>query len=121
MEEHPGVVFRDGAIGRRAVLVGGPDVREVVRAVKSVRDAEPDLNADGVVALVETNTGVSVRLVETAVRYWSAYPNEIDAWIADIEAVELEHYAAWERRQELPAVEVSRRHARRGSPSQARI
>ncbi|HJQ42001.1 MAG TPA: hypothetical protein VJ831_02855, partial [Jatrophihabitantaceae bacterium] len=32
MEEHPGVVFRDGPTGRRAVLIGGPDVRDVIRA-----------------------------------------------------------------------------------------
>lgn len=29
MEGHPGVIFRDGPTGRRAVLIGGPDVREV--------------------------------------------------------------------------------------------
>ena len=28
MDEHPGVMFRDGPTGRRAVLVGGPDVWE---------------------------------------------------------------------------------------------
>lgn len=101
MEEHPGVLFRDGPTGRRAVLVGGPDVREVIRAVKSVRAAEPGLDAAAVVALVESNTGVSARLVNTAIRYWSAYPDQIDAWIADVEAVEGEALAAWERQQSL--------------------
>jgi hypothetical protein len=103
MEEHPGVVFRGGASGRRAVLVGGPDVRAIVRAVKSVREAESDLIPGAVLALVATNTGVSVRLIETAVRYWSAHPDEIDSWIADIETVELEHYTAWARQEELLA------------------
>lgn len=103
MEEHPGVVFRDGRTGRRAVLVGGPDVREVIRAVRSARVAEPDLDAAAVLALVETNTGVAARLVETAVGYWSSYPDEIDAWITDADALEANAVAAWERAQQLLA------------------
>jgi hypothetical protein len=101
MEEHPGVIFRDGRTGRRAVLVGGPDVREVIRAVRSARSAEPSLHGGALLALVERNTGVPARLIEAAVRYWSAYPEEIDAWIADVEAVEEETIVAWERRQAL--------------------
>jgi hypothetical protein len=101
MEEHPGVLFRDGRTGRRAVLVGGPDVREVIRAVKSARAAEPKLDVAAVVALVETNTGVPARLIDTAIRYWSSYPDEIDAWIADVVVVEAEALSAWERQQDL--------------------
>lgn len=101
MDEHPGIVFRDGRTGRRAVLVGGPDVREVIRAVKSARAAEPDLDATAVVALVESNTGVPARLIDVAMRYWSSYPNEIDTWIAETDALEAEALAAWERQQEL--------------------
>lgn len=101
MDEHPGVVFRDGRTGRRAVLVGGPDVREVIRAVKSSRRAEPVLDAAGVVALVEVNTGVPARLVDVAVRYWSNYPEEIDAWIDEADALEADAFAAWERQQDL--------------------
>ena len=103
MDEHPGVVFRDGPTGRRAVLVGGPDVREVIRAVKSARAAEPHLDAADVVTLVESNTGVQARLIDVAVRYWSSYPDEIDAWIAESEALEADALAAWERQQELLA------------------
>lgn len=103
MDEHPGVVFRDGRAGRRAVLVGGPDVREVIRAVKSARAAEPEIDAADVVALVETNTGVPARLIDVAVRYWSSYPDGIDAWIAETDALEIELLAAWERQQELLA------------------
>src|SRR5580704_12634931 len=35
MAEHPGIIFRSGPTGRRAALVGGPDVWEVIRAIKS--------------------------------------------------------------------------------------
>ncbi len=103
MDEHPGVLFRDGRSGRRAVLLGGPDVREVIRAVKSSRAAEPQLDAAGIVALVASNTGVPARLVDTAVRYWSSYPHEIDAWIADVDQLEADALAAWERQQHLLA------------------
>jgi len=103
MDDHPGVVFRDGRTGRRAVLVGGPDVREVIRAVKSARAAEPDLDAAEVVAVVETNTGMPARLIDVVLRYWSSYPGEIDAWISEAEAIEAEAFAAWERQQGLLA------------------
>ena len=43
-QEHPSVVFRDGSAGRRARLVGGPDVWEVAAAVQSARPAEPSLS-----------------------------------------------------------------------------
>ena len=103
MAEHPGVVFRDGPTGRRAVLMGGPDVREVIRAVRSARAGEPELDADAIVALVSANTGVPARLAETAIRYWSAYPDEIDLWIEETETFEERALRSWERRQDLLA------------------
>src|ERR1039458_8452339 len=39
--EHPGITFRPGPTGRRAGLASGPDVWEVVRAVRSARIAAP--------------------------------------------------------------------------------
>jgi hypothetical protein len=103
MEDHPGVIFRDGPTGRRAVLIGGPDVREVIRAVKSARASEPDLDAQDIVSLVSANAGVPARLVDTAIRYWAAYPDEIDAWIDEAESFEEQALLAWERRQDLLA------------------
>jgi hypothetical protein len=103
MEDHPGVIFRDGPAGRRAVLVGGPDVREVIRSVKSARASEPDLDAGNVVSLVSTNAGVPARLIDTAIRYWAAYPDEIDVWIDEVESFEEQALLAWERRQDLLA------------------
>src|SRR5450755_2620075 len=88
MSEHPGIVFRPGPTGRRAGLVGGPDVWEVVRAVKSARAAEPGLAEDDLLGLVAENTGIPVRLARAAVRYWASYAAEIDAGIAAAEAAE---------------------------------
>ncbi len=93
MEEHPGVVFRDGPAGRRATVVGGPDVWEVVRAVRSARAAEPDLDKAELVGLVEDNTGVPRRMLRTALEYWGAYPDEVEAFVVYVERTEVEHAA----------------------------
>lgn len=103
MEDHPGVIFRGGPAGRRPVLVAGPDVWEVVRAVKSARGAEPRLGADAVISLVESNTGVPRRQIHIALRYWAAFPDEVDAWIADADEQEAEALASWQRQQDLLA------------------
>ncbi len=71
MTEHPGVVFRPGPTGRRAALVGGPDVWEVIRAIRSAHASEPELSSDDMLSLVSDNTGITVRLLRTAVRYWT--------------------------------------------------
>jgi hypothetical protein len=103
MNEHPGVVFRPGPTGRRAGLVGGPDVWEVVRAVKSARGTEPGLAEDDLLALIAENTGILVRLIRAAVRYWASYPDEIDAEIAAAEAAEDTAEDAWRRERQLLA------------------
>jgi hypothetical protein len=33
--DHPGLVFRDGPTGRRAAIAAGPDVQEVLSAVRT--------------------------------------------------------------------------------------
>jgi hypothetical protein len=103
MEEFPGVIFRDGPAGRRATLVGGPDVWEVIRAVRSARTAEPELSEDDVLALVAENSGVPLRLVRTAVDYWSAYPAEVDALVEHADRVETGRRVARERARDLLA------------------
>jgi hypothetical protein len=103
MAEHPGIVFRDGPTGRRAGLVGGPEVWEVIRAVKSARTAEPELADADILALVATNAGLALRLVRTAVRYWASYPDEVDAAIAAATTAEDAAEQAWQREQRLLA------------------
>lgn len=101
MEEHPGVIFRDGPAGRRACLIGGPDVWEIIRSVMSARTAEPDLSRNELVQLVEDNTGVPGRLVSVALTYWAAYPVEIDAMVAHAERLEDEKLSAAAKTAEL--------------------
>ena len=103
MGEHPGIVFRPGPTGRRAALAGGPDVWEVVRAVKSARVAESGLAEEDLLTLVTGNTGIPLRLIRTAVRYWASYPEEIDAEIAAATAAEDAAEHAWQRERQLLA------------------
>jgi uncharacterized protein (DUF433 family) len=73
MDDHPGVHFVDGPMGRRPALVGtGLDVWEVIETVRananSIREAAEYLE-------------VPERLVQIAVRYYGEYRSEIDGWI----------------------------------------
>jgi hypothetical protein len=103
MTEHPGIIFRPGPTGRRAALSGGPDIWEVIRAIKSARTAEPGLHDADLLSLVSGNTGIPPRLLNTAVRYWAAYPEEIDAEISVADAAEDAAEQAWLRERELMA------------------
>jgi hypothetical protein len=103
MSEHPGIVFRPGPTGRRAGLASGPDIWEVVRAIKSARTAEPGLAEDELLALVGDNTGIPVRLLRIAVRYWASYPDEIDAEITAADTAEVLAEDAWRRERRLLA------------------
>ena len=101
MEEHPGVLFRDGPSGRRAVLIGGPDVWEVVRVVQSARSAEPDFDAEAVVRLVVETMGLPPSKVRVALDYWAAYPDEIEQQIHDADEAERLAEELWERERRL--------------------
>jgi uncharacterized protein (DUF433 family) len=92
MDEHPGIHFVDGALGRRpAVLGGGLDVWEIVEVAKdnggSVLDTASYLEIDP-------------RLVETALRYYGAYRNEIDDWIERVHALNQRAESTWRAAQE---------------------
>src|SRR5207245_1931069 len=73
MEDHPGIVFRDGPTGRRAGLAAGPDVWEVLSALRST-----GLKGDEAVQATAEWSGLTVRQVRDAVGYYSGYPAEID-------------------------------------------
>ena len=74
-DEHPLITFRDGPTGRRAGLVGGPDVWEVAMAVE-------DLGGESNPAETLAAESVLTRAqIEAALRYRGAYPDEISARI----------------------------------------
>ena len=99
--EHPLITFKDGPAGRRARVVGGPDVWEVIGAVQSVRGAEPALAGDEVLAVVAETTGVPVTFLRAALAYWGDFPEEVDAFLDRARAEAVQAQAAWERQQEL--------------------
>lgn len=97
-QEHPGIVFRDGPSGRRATLVAGPDVWEVVAAIRY-----SSARGEAVVAETAEEMELSVGQVKTAVDYYGSYPEEIDQQVADNERAAEDAHAAWEAQQRLLA------------------
>ena len=89
----PGIVFRDGPSGRRATVAGSLDVWEVIETAK----AAGAWTTEGLAA----ELGVPERVAAVALDYYSRYPQEIDDWIADNEAVAEQARAAWSRRLAL--------------------
>ena len=81
IREHPLITFRDGPAGRRARLVGGPDVWEVIGAIRSVREAEPALAGDEVLEVVAETSGTPVPFMRAALAYWSDYPEEVEDFL----------------------------------------
>ena len=101
MDAHPAVLFRDGAAGRRAVLVGGPDVWEIIKQVRDSRSANPKLKGDALIAFVSELSGVPVSRVGAALDYYTAFPDEVDERIAQDSALEAELLVALQRRDAL--------------------
>lgn len=92
MDEHPGIHFVDGPMGRRPAVIGtGLDVWEIVEIAK---------DNGGSVAEAAAYLEVDARLVEAAVRYYGANRAEIDDWIARNDALNEREEANWRAAQE---------------------
>jgi hypothetical protein len=72
--EHPGIVYRPGPSGWRAAVAGGPDVDEVVRAVRS-----SGVKGERAVPVAADSLGVDPRLVRIAIDYAAEHLDEIEA------------------------------------------
>jgi hypothetical protein len=96
LERHPGIVFRTGPAGRRAVIVGGPDVWEVVAAARGAPESGEEL----VTALAE-RIGVPIERIRTAIRYYAEYPDEVDRFITMVDEEGLRHEQTLERERQL--------------------
>jgi len=70
--EHPGIVFRGGPAGRRAAVVGGPDVWEIIGTFLAGKR-----NICAAARYLNLPNG----LVRAAVDYYADHTDEIDAWI----------------------------------------
>ncbi|MHB1810399.1 MAG: hypothetical protein ACYCU0_14065 [Solirubrobacteraceae bacterium] len=98
MEEHPGVVFRDGPSGRRAALAGGPDVWEVIETLRGT-----GLAGEPAVESTARWGGLSHGQVRAAVRYYADFREEIDIRIDHNREEAERQSAAWARAQEALA------------------
>lgn len=94
MDEHPGVVFRNGPTGRRAALAGGPDVWEVIATLKS-----GEARGEKAVAATAQLLDLTDSQVRIAVRYYGTYAEEVDSRIKrNLEGADAAE-AAWHRAQ----------------------
>lgn len=86
-DDHPLIRFADGPAGRRAALVRGPDVWEIINVVRA--------NANDVKEAAEY-LALPVEAVQAAVTYYGEFPTEIDEWIASNDAEFERGLAAYE-------------------------
>lgn len=77
VDGHPGIVFKPGPAGRRAALAGGPDVWEVVAALRDATGTEQQR-----VRTVADQLGLHPRQVTIALTYAADHPDEIEQRIA---------------------------------------
>lgn len=96
LDRHPGIFFRDGPAGRRAVVIGGPDVWQVIVAARSAPERGEQLFS----ALAE-RIGVPAAKIRTAIRYYGEYPDEVDRFIAMVEEEAERTEQALERERRL--------------------
>jgi hypothetical protein len=96
VEDHPGIVFRDGPVGRRPGLAAGPDVWEVI----GVLNGAPK-RGESAIPYTADYLNLTPTQVRSAVSYYATYKAEIDEWIRrnDEEAETTE--AVWRREQAI--------------------
>jgi hypothetical protein len=94
MEDHPGIVFRDGPAGRRAGLSGGPDVWEVIETLHGT-----GLSGEKAVAATAEWGNLAAVQVRAAFHYYADYREEVDERILlNRQEAERQH-TVWERAQ----------------------
>jgi hypothetical protein len=99
MQRHPGIFFQDGATGRRAVLLGGPDVWEAISGIQPADGEDADANAS--VEEMAGWLGLSPWIMQAALNYYAEFREEIDERIALNRQAYDEGYAAWRAAQDL--------------------
>ncbi len=93
LDGHPGITFKPGPSGRRAALAGGPDVWEVVAALRDVAGTGSQR-----VAALAAQFGIHERQVVAALDYAAAHRDEVEARVrANDRALEEAERVALER------------------------
>ncbi len=77
MAKYPAIEFRDGPVGRRPGLRGGPDVWEIAMVGREIDRDVP--------ALCEHFAHVPPQAMEQALAYHAEHREEVDAWVEENE------------------------------------
>ena len=96
METHPAVIFRDGPAGRRAALIAGPEIVDVIGALIG-----GDVPVDERRARAAHLLNISTSAVDAALAYYAEFTDEIDTELANRTQTAQEAEAAWTRQQAL--------------------
>ena len=94
-EEHPLIVFRAGAAGRRPALVGTR--LDVAQVLDTLRESDNSVEATG------EYLDIPQQLVRAAVRYYAEFPDEVDEWREKMRAIAEREEEAWRREQAVLA------------------
>jgi hypothetical protein len=70
--DHPGIVFRGPAHDRRAGLVAGPDVWEVIARLRELRGSEEHR-----IAVLAAESELHPRLIRLALDYAAEHPDDV--------------------------------------------
>jgi len=95
VDEHPGIYFREGGSGRRPALLGTRlDVAQIIETLRQ--------NENSIEETAEY-LDIPAEQVETAVRYYAAYRNEVDEWIEQSRLVAERERELWRRQRDVLA------------------
>jgi uncharacterized protein (DUF433 family) len=90
-EEHPLIVFRSGAMGRRPALAGTRlDVAQVIETVR---------HSDNSTEAAAEYLSIPESWVRASVRYYADFPEEVDRWLERLRAIAEREEDAWRRAQ----------------------
>jgi hypothetical protein len=96
MAAHPGIVFRPGPSGRRAALLRGPDVWQVVKLLASL-----DARGDAAIEEAAEWLGSTESAIRQALAYYGSFRDEVDEEVAANVRAAAAAQASWENQQSL--------------------
>jgi uncharacterized protein (DUF433 family) len=98
-DAHPLIVFRDGAGGRRATLVG---TRLAVSQVMDTVDAAEE-RGEAAIREAAEYLGIPEGHVRACVRYYASYADEVDEWRNRMREIADREQEVWHREQAVLA------------------
>lgn len=108
IKRHPGIVFRDGATGRRPATADGPQIWVLARIFR-----EQPLDGEAAIEAAAADTAEQMELptgvVLAAIRYYLQYRDEIDDWMRRLDEEAERAEAEWLRKRERSALEAAPR------------